>query len=92
MQFIQRGDYVPRSEAQKRADKKYNAKYDAEHMRLIGIKVPVAEKELYQQWANNFNIPLARYIRLCCRYCIDNNINVIDTEHKPSDQETSQQK
>mgnify|MGYP001624686486 CR=1 len=69
---------MPRSEAQKRADKKYNTKYAAEHLRAIGLKVPIAEKELYQQQAQQYNLALATYIRKCCKYCIDNNIDLSD--------------
>lgn len=58
------------------AKRRNNAKYDAEHMRVIGIKVPIAEKELYQLQANKYELPLATYIRRCIKYCIDNNINL----------------
>lgn len=62
------------------AKRRNNAKYDASHMRLIGVKVPIAEKELYQSQAQQYNLPLAAYIRKCCKYCIDNNINLSDNE------------
>ena len=60
------------SEAQKRA----SAKYDKENMSFIGLKVPIAERELMNEKAKELNLPLARYIRSCVLYCIDNDIKM----------------
>lgn len=61
------------------AKRRNNAKYDKAHMAFIGIKVPKAERELFELTAQAANKPLARYIRDCVKYCIDNGIDITDS-------------
>lgn len=58
------------------SQKKASAKYDKINMSLIGIKVPLSERILFEQYAKQANKPLARYIRDCVKYCIGHGINL----------------
>lgn len=58
----------------------WQKKYDAEKMAMIGIKVPIAEKELFSENAKNQNMKLASFMRRCAKYCIDNNIQLTDSD------------
>lgn len=69
-----------RSEAQKRADKKYKQKYEKERMSQIGVSVNKPERAVYEDTAARYNIPLSQFMRRCAVYCINNNIDISAVE------------
>ena len=69
-----------RSEAQKRADKKYKQKYDKEKMSQIGVSISKPERAIYEDAAVRYNIPLSQFLRRCAVYCIRNGIDITDVD------------
>lgn len=63
---------VKRSEAQKRA----NRKYDAEHYKTIGSKVKTQYAEFYKELATQYGITVGKLITNCINYCVNNNIDL----------------
>lgn len=61
-----------RSEAQKRADKKYHAKT----YRNLQMSVKIADYEIVDNYCKSANISKASFIINACKYCIDNNIDL----------------
>jgi hypothetical protein len=61
-----------RTEAQKRADRKY----DALHYRTIGGKVKIQDIAIYEQYAIQHNMSMSKLITSCINYCINNNIDI----------------
>ncbi len=59
-----------------KTQRKWQDKYDAEKMRTIGLKVPIAERTIIEQTAEKSGLKLATFCRACIRYCIDNNIDL----------------
>lgn len=66
-----------RSEAQKRADKKYNDSDKCKYT-TVATRLHINQAEAIKQIANNYNITVSKYIALACKYCIDNNIQLND--------------
>lgn len=69
-----------RSEALKRAQSKYQTKYDKEKMSLIGVKVSKPERAVYEDAAARYNIPLSQFLRRCAVYCIRNGVDISDVD------------
>ncbi len=61
-----------RTEAQKRADKKYTA----EKMDFIGVKLPKSESTTFSDFANANSLPLATTVRAAVGYCITHNVKL----------------
>lgn len=69
-----------RSEAQKRADKKYKEKYDKEKMSQIGVSVRMPERAVYEKSAATYSMPLSQFMRKCAIYCIRNGVDITDVD------------
>lgn len=61
-----------RSEAQKKADRKY-AK---EHLTVVSCKLRKEEADELRVYAESHGLTLANFARLALRYCKNNNINL----------------
>lgn len=61
-----------RSEAQKRADRKY-AK---EHLTVVSCKLRKEEADDLRSYAESHGLTLANFARLALRYCKNNNVNL----------------
>ena len=70
---------MPRSEAQKRADKKYQSKYNKEKMTNISISVKRDEGDLYKAAARQYGMPTAQLLRRYAIYCIKHRIDPRET-------------
>ncbi len=68
---------MPRSEAQKRADKKYlqQARANGKQAQL-NVTVTPSEKQLIDEAVNMFGLSRARLIVAAVKYCINNNIDL----------------
>ena len=63
------------TEAKKRA----NAKYDKKHYKSIACKCKISDYEIYRDYAANQDIDsMSKFLNLCVKYCIDNNIKFND--------------
>lgn len=73
-----------RSEAQKRADKKYYDKYKNTHKKhtTIGIGVEKAKAEEIYSEAHRQNLSVSRYVLSAVLYCMQNNICFSDKEQE----------
>ena len=69
-----------RSESLKRAQSKYQIKYDKEKMAQIGIKVSKPERAVYEKSATTYGMPLSQFMRKCAIYCIRNGIDISDVD------------
>lgn len=56
----------------------WQADYDKRKMRVTGVKHSIAEREQWKIAATTHNVKLAMFVRLCVKYCIDNNIDLKD--------------
>lgn len=73
VKFLQRGDCMPRSEAQKRADKKYIAKTYKRYAINTRLEyVPTIEKYMSE---HNFTSS-SSFFNSAIKYIIENNINL----------------
>lgn len=68
---------MARSEAQKRADKKYQEsnKY---HYKTISTKVHIDKIEKIAEAANKAGVSTSKFLVLSAEYCIDNNVKFND--------------
>lgn len=64
---------MPRSEAQKRADKKYNLK---RNVKQLTASVKPDDYAMIDNYCKSTNISKAKFIVGACKYCIDNNIDL----------------
>ena len=72
------------SEAQKRA----NAKYNRNNYKNIGVKMKIIDAEILDKYINDNNISSRNnYIINSIKYCINNNINVFDDQENKSKQD-----
>ena len=70
---MHKGSVILRSEAQKRADKKY----DKAHYKTIGYKCKLSDINKIKQYAQSQNINSnSMLLHKCLMYCIDNNIKL----------------
>lgn len=66
-----------RSEAQKRADKKYKQKaLESGKSDRLQFALSTANKTAIYSGAADYDLPLTRYIIGCCTYCHINNIDI----------------
>lgn len=63
-----------RSEAQKRADKKYYETHETNHA-TISTKVEKSKAEAIKAEAQKQGITASKYLLLAVTYCMENNIN-----------------
>ena len=61
-----------RTEAKKRADKKYLAKT----YKPIMSKAKIQDVAIYEQYAIQHNLSMSKLITSCINYCINNNIDI----------------
>lgn len=61
-----------RSEAQKRADKKWRN----EHLKVVSFTYRKEKAEELRIYAEKQGLTLANFARLACQYCKNNNINL----------------
>lgn len=71
-----------RSEAQKRADKKWRN----ENMKNVSFTYRKEKAEELRIYAENQGLTLANFARLACQYCKNNNINLQSSENKENDE------
>ena len=71
-----------RSEAQKRADKKWRN----ENMKNVSFTYRKEKAEELRIYAENQGLTLANFARLSCQYCKNNNINLQSSENKENDE------
>ncbi len=67
-----------RSEAQKKADKKYNEKVRYTKNRPLNVTVAVDDYNVIDEFCKNNEISKAQFIIKSCKYIIENNINFKD--------------
>ena len=70
-----------RSEAQKRADKKWRN----ENMKNVSFTYRKEKAEELRIYAENQGLTLANFARLACQYCKNNNINLQLSENTEKD-------
>lgn len=63
---------MPRSEAQKRADKKYHAKT----YKTFTVNAKIADYNIINDYCCNNNMSKAKFLINSAKYCIDNNIDI----------------
>ncbi|MCM1059635.1 MAG: hypothetical protein NC452_05020 [Eubacterium sp.] len=68
---------MARSEAQKRADKKYQES-DKYHYKTISTKLHTDKIEKISEAANKAGVSTSKFLVLAAEYCIDNNIKFED--------------
>ena len=61
-----------RSDAQKRADKKYAAT----HYGVVVGKTKLQDIEYYKTYATKYSVSMSKLITSCINYCINNNIDI----------------
>lgn len=61
-----------RTEAQKKANKKY----DSLHYKVISGKAKIQDVEQYKKKAAKYSITMSMLITNCINYCINNNIDI----------------
>ena len=71
-----------RSEAQKRADKKWRN----ENMKNVSFTYRKEKAEELRIYAENQGLTLANFARLACQYCKNNNINLQSSDNKENDE------
>lgn len=64
-----------RSEAQKRADKKY-AQSDKCKYKTISVRLRIDQAEKIQEVAEQSKTTTSKYVLKCALYCIENNIDL----------------
>lgn len=68
---------MPRSEAQKRADKKYERKrMQSGIIKQLQVKIASADYNMIDAYCKNNNVSKAKFVVGACKYCIDNNIDL----------------
>lgn len=78
---------MPRSEAQKQADKKYrNKKLKDGTKKQINATVNIADYDMIDNYCKNNNVSKASLILNSIKYCIDNNIDVFTTEEQTEEE------
>lgn len=55
----------------------YNDKYNKTHYNNISLKLKPNDYNLIADYCNDNGISKTAYIIACCKYCIDNNIDVM---------------
>lgn len=78
-----------RSEAQKRADRKY----DAKHYGTITGKAKLQDIAVYERYAAKYGVTKSKLITSCINYCINNNIDItggikLNSTENPSQDDT----
>ena len=63
----------------------YKDKYNIDHYANISIRIKPLDKQIIKQYADNYNLSLAKFIVSACKYCIDNDIRLTDTESGQED-------
>ena len=71
-----------RSEAQKRADRKYLEKVRYTKNKPLNITISVSNYDIIDKFCKDNNISKAKFVVAACRYCIDNNIDLTDDKDK----------
>lgn len=66
---------MPRSEAQKRADKRYKEKYKP-NISNIGVTVLKPERAVYDTYARSYGIAVSQLMRRCTLYCIRHGVDI----------------
>ncbi|MBQ8842352.1 MAG: hypothetical protein IJZ65_06975 [Ruminiclostridium sp.] len=54
----------------------WQKEYDSNKMKVTGIKHSVEEREKWEKAAEKNNMKLSPFVRLCVKYCIENNIDL----------------
>ncbi|MBQ8411576.1 MAG: hypothetical protein IJX15_07620 [Ruminiclostridium sp.] len=54
----------------------WQKEYDSNKMKVTGIKHSVEERERWEKAAEKNNMKLSPFVRLCVKYCIENNIDL----------------
>ncbi len=62
-----------RSEAQKRADKKYSQSDKCKY-KTISVRLRIEQSEKIQSTAEQNGMTLSKYVLNCALYCIENNV------------------
>lgn len=72
-----RGDFMPRSEAQKRADKKYNQKRMRDgSIKNLSVKISPTDYNILDTYCKTVTVSKAVFIVRACKYCIKHNIDL----------------
>ena len=50
--------------------------YDADKMKVTGIKHSINEREIWEKAAEKSGLKLSAFVRRCVKYCIENNIDL----------------
>ena len=72
MQYAQKGSVYMRTEAQKRADKKYKNKT----YKTFTVNAKIADYEKIEKYCNANNMSKAQLLLRAALYCIDNEIKL----------------
>ena len=72
MQYAQKGSVYMRTEAQKRADKKYKDKT----YKTFTVNTKIADYEKIEKYCNTNNMSKAGLLLKAAMYCIDNEIKL----------------
>lgn len=71
-----------KSEAKKKADKKWNS----ENMKTVSFTYRKEKAEELRIYAENQGLTLANFARLACQYCKNNNINLQQEPEEENDE------
>ena len=74
-EFLLWGENMARSEAQKRADKKYAETHEMNYT-TIGMRVEKKKAELIKAEAARLGISPSKFLLLATTYCMENNIDL----------------
>ena len=50
----------------------YNKEYNKKHYKKVTNEWKFDEYDKIKNYCDDMNIPCATYIKMCCKYCIDN--------------------
>lgn len=76
------GEIIMNTENKKRYDssRRANAKYNKEKTSMVGIRITIPERAVYEKSAAIYSIPLSQFMRKCAIYCIRNGIDIKDVD------------
>lgn len=64
------------------AKRKANAKFDKANYRIITCRCKLDDADKFTQYAEELNLSVSKFVYYCITYCIDNKINLTDTQNK----------
>lgn len=62
------------------SSKRANAKYNKEKTSLVGIRITLPERAVYEKSATTYSMPLSQFMRKCAIYCIRNGVDITDVD------------